>query len=224
MVKKTSKILPDFHYFVKGNNPKLLIHSGTHGDEYEVIDIVKKCIEKYEDKLPDFVFVPYVSPSAVSSKTRMNNNGSDLNRIFFSDSKDFEVQENIKAIKDYKFDLFVSFHEDPELPFYYIYDEGKNLAETARVINHNQKLQSLGVNLLNGIDDPEDPTLGAEFTNGYRKFAVSKEFKNSGMITSWAIINDIVNDTLVPEIPGKADLKTKELIVDTFFRDILLLL
>ncbi len=224
MVKKTSKILPDFHYFVKGNNPKLLIHSGTHGDEYEVIDVVKKCIERYEEKLSDFVFVPYVSPSAVSSKTRMNNNGSDLNRIFFSDSDDIEVQENIKAIKDYRFDLFVSFHEDQKLPFYYVYDEGTNPDETARVIKHNQKMQSLGVNLLNGIDDPEDPTLGTEFTNGYKKFVVSKEFENNGMITSWAIINDMVGDTLVTEIPGKSDLKTKELIVDTFFSDILLLL
>lgn len=224
MIKKISSVLPNFYYFVKGENPKLLIHSGTHGDEFEVIDVVKKCVEKYEDKLPDFVFVPYVSPSAVSSKTRVNNNGSDLNRIFFSDSKDIEVQENIKVIKDYKFDLFVSFHEDPELPFYYIYDEGTNPNETANVVKHSQKMQSLGVNLLNGIDDPEDPTLGTEFVNGYKKFVVSKEFENNGMITSWAIINDIVGDTLVTEIPGKADLKIKELIVDTFFSDILLLL
>lgn len=223
MVQKVSELLPSFHYFVKGENPKLLIHSGTHGDEYEVIDIVKKCVLKYEGKLPDFVYVPVVSPSAVGAKTRMNNNGSDLNRIFFSDSDDIEVQENIKAIKDYKFDLMVSFHEDPELPFYYIYDEGTDKNETEKVIKHNQKLQSMGINLLNDVDDPNDPILGIEFVNGYRKFVVSDEFKNSGMITSWAISNNIVKDTLVPEIPGKADLKQKELIIDSFFTDILIL-
>ena len=58
MKRKVSVRLPSFEYFIKGKNPKLLIHSGTHGDEFEVIDIVKKCVLKYEDKLPDFVFVP----------------------------------------------------------------------------------------------------------------------------------------------------------------------
>lgn len=222
MVKKISTVLPDFHYFIKGDNPKLLIHSGTHGDEYEVIDIVQKCVEKYEEKLPDFVFVPFVSPSAVHNKTRVNGNGFDMNRIFFSDSKELEVQENIKAIKDCKFDLMVSFHEDLKLPFYYVYDEGTNKKETQLLLEFNQKIQKLGVDLLNGIDDPEDPGLGIEFTNGYRKFVVSSEFKNSGMITSWAITNNIVYDTFVPEIPGMFDIKVKELIVDTFFKDILL--
>ncbi len=217
----TSNVLPDFHYFIKGDNPKLLIHSGTHGDEFEVIEVVQKCIEKYEDKLPDFIFVPQVSPSAVKKKTRVNGNGFDMNRIFFSNSKELEVIENIKAIKDYKFDLMVSFHEDPKLPFYYIYDEGTDPIETELILKHNLKLQNMGVDLLNGIDDPEDPILGIDFTNGYRKFIISPEFKNSGMITSWAIINNLVNDTLTPEIPSSADISKKEMIVDSFFKDIL---
>ena len=37
----------DFHFFESGQKPKLLIHTGTHGDEYEVINIVTECLKNY---------------------------------------------------------------------------------------------------------------------------------------------------------------------------------
>ena len=222
MVKKVSNVLPDFEHFVKGENPTLLIHSGTHGDEYGVIDIVRKCVEKYEDRLPDFVFVPKVSPSAVKAKIRVNSNGFDLNRIFFSDSKEIEVIENIKALDGYKFDTMVSFHEDPVLEEYYIYDSGFDLNESEKIKSHNQKLKKMGFKLLNGLDDPDDPNLGYEFKEGYRKFIEGKDDKSNGMITVWAMVEKGVNECLVPEIPGILSMEKKELIVDTFFKDLLI--
>lgn len=221
MIKYTFDILPGFEYFIKGDNPTLLIHCGTHGDEFESIDIVKKCVEKYENKLPDFIFVPVVSPSAVKNKTRLNENGFDLNRIFFSDSKEPEVVENIKVLNGYKFDLFVSFHEDPMSDEYYIYDSGYKTEESEAIKAHNQKLKKLGVNLLNGIDDTEDIDLGYEFKDGYKKFIETKEDLNNGMITVWSMLEKDIQTCLTPETPGLLDFKKKELIVDTFFKDVL---
>lgn len=218
MIKKTSDILPDFEYFVKGDNPKLLIHSGTHGDEYGIINLLEKAVIKYEDRLPDFIFVPIVSPSAVKAKTRTNNNGKDLNRIFFSDSNDLEVKTNIAILENNKFNLFVSFHEDFEFMNYYVYDEGFIHLNTDKVINHNNKLKNFGIDLFDGIDDP---ILKTEIVNGYKKFTPSKTFENDGMITSWLLSQKKVDDTLTPEIPMELNLYYKEKIINTFFEDIL---
>lgn len=222
MVKKVSETLEGFEYYIKGDNPTLLIHSGTHGDEYGVINAVRRCVEKYEDKLPDFVFVPVVSPSAVKAKIRVNSNGFDLNRIFFSDSKEIEVIENIKVLDGYKFDLMVSFHEDPVSEEYYIYDSGFDLNESEKIKSYNQKLKKLGFKLLNGLDDPDDPILGYEFKEGYKKFIEMNNDKNNGMITVWAMLEKGVNECLVPETPGILSMEKKELIVDTFFKDLLI--
>jgi len=227
MIKHTSKMLPDFEYFIKGENPTLLIHAGTHGDESESIGFVRKAVEKYEDNLPDFVFVPVVSPSSVRNKTRLNENGFDLNRIFFSDSKELEVIENIKVLNDYKFDLFVSFHEDPGSNEYYIYDavvahdSGFKTEESERVKKHNLKLKNMGIKLLTGVDDTEDVDLGYEFKEGYRKFIETHADLTNGMITVWSMLEKNVQTCLTPEIPGQLSLKQKELIIDTFFKDVL---
>ncbi len=85
-------------YFIKGSNPRLLIHSGTHGDEWGVIEPVKLAVKKYEDQLPDFVFVPEVSPSAVMNRTRVNSGSVDLNRSFTEGTNESEVLANMKII------------------------------------------------------------------------------------------------------------------------------
>lgn len=221
MQRKTSESLPSFEYYIKGDNPTLLIHSGTHGDEYEIIDIIKRCVEKYESNLPDFVFVPEVSPSAVKAQTRLTGTGEDINRIFFSNSDNTEVIENIKVFDRHKFETMVSFHEDVGIYDYYIYDSGFGVHESEIVKTHNKKIEKLGIKLLNGVDDPEDPQLNYEFKDGYRKFIEKPGDKNNGMITVWAMTERGVNETLIPEIPGMLDVKEKELIIDTFFVDVL---
>src|SRR3990167_9854995 len=222
MIRKVSGTMPTLEYYIKGNNPTLLIHSGTHGDEYEIIDIVRKCIEKYEDGLPDFLFIPRVSPSAVSAKTRVTSNGEDINRIFFSNSTDPEVIENIKVFNGYKFDLMVSFHEDPGNTEYYIYDSGFSIHESEHIKAHNKKLEKAGIKLLTGVDDAEDLHLNYEFKDGYRKFIENPGDTNNGMTTVWAMTEMGVRESLTPEIPGRLDLKDKKFIIDTFFTDVLM--
>ncbi len=212
----------DIEYFVSGENPRLLIHSGTHGDEYEVTEFVTKCLEKYKKELPTFIYVPEVSPSAIAEKTRRNKQGHDMNRMFFSDSTDPEVQGNIEVLKDNRFDLFVSFHEDPELNEYYLYDVGYRKDQHTLALKHNQLLKENGVNLLNGVDDIEDTSLGFEFVGGYNKMIFQESQVDDGTISAWVLNRHIADEYLLPEIPGKADRKTKAMIVETFFTDVVI--
>jgi len=221
-MRKVETKNPKFHYFVSGENPKLLIHCGTHGDEYEVTDFVMEALIKYEKILPSFVFVPCVSPSAVENKTRVNNLGKDMNREFFTDSEDHEVQANINIIQDKKFELFVSFHEDPLETNYYLYDVGYRKTKNEFVLKHNRLLKDRGVKLLNGVDDAEDPHLGYDFKEGYRKLIHPENYHDDGTISAWVLNRHIAENYLLPEIPGKASWETKKFIVESFFSEVIL--
>lgn len=213
---------PNFYYFRSGENPKLFIHSGTHGDEAEVTEFVREALIKHEESLPPFIFVPIVSPSAVERKTRENESGNDMNREFFSNSPDPEVQVNIEIMKDKRFDLFVSFHEDPLETNYYLYDVGYREMENELVLKHNQLLKNSGVELLSGIDDAEDSSLGYEFIEGYKKFIHPKNYHDDGTISAWVLNKHIAEEYLLPEIPGKASREVKRFIVDSFFTEVIL--
>lgn len=220
-MRKVETSDPKFYYFVSGENPKLLIHSGTHGDEYEVTDFVIETILKYEKDLPPFIYVPVVSPSAVERKTRVNESGTDMNRRFFTDSNDPEVQANIEIIKNQKFDLFISFHEDHEFEKeYYVYDVGQDKHENNLVLRHNQLLSTKGILLLNRIDSHDDPNLGYLFVDGYRKF-VHKNNVDHG-IAGWILDRGIAREYLMPEIPMRANSEVKKMIVDSFFSEVIL--
>lgn len=221
MVRKTSPTYRDFYYYSSHTNPSLLIHSGTHGDEWQVISLVKEALTKYESRLPPFIFFPEVSPSAVKRHTRVNARGQDMNRTFFSNSKEPEVRENIKYLKNKHFELMVTFHEDPTTDEYYIYDVCRSKERKKAILRHNKRLGEAGIKLFTGVDDPDDPELGYEFKNGYRKF-VYDEGQDNGMITIWAVNRGIVKDCMVPEIPGKLDIKKKRFIVESFIEDVLL--
>lgn len=217
-----SQVMADLEYYISGNNPKLLIHSGTHGDEYEVIDCVKKSIKKYSYMLPEFVFVPNVSPSAVKAKTRLNANLKDLNRIFYSTSDDDEVISNIQIIEKFNFDMMISFHEDYEFYDYYIYDESQSSITKTKILNNLKNISNLGVGLLTGTDDLRDPHLGHEFKEGYAEFKYSNNIAEDGTVTVWAYSNVSSKSILVPEIPGKIKASLKQKIVDKIFEDLLI--
>lgn len=203
-------------YFVKGRSPGLLIHSGTHGDEWGVIEPVKLAVKKYQDQLPDFVFVPEVSPSAVRNRTRVNSGGVDLNRSFTDGTNESEALANMKVIATGKFDLMVSFHEDIEYETFYLYDlAGERWEEKEGWINYKKGVRELGVELLTGIDDPNDPVLGYLFKDGYGYFP--KPDVESGVF-GWGMKNGFISKSLEPEIPGKLSGEIKEKMVDLFFR------
>lgn len=222
MMRKIETKYPNFYYFVSGENPKLLIHSGTHGDESEVTEFVMESLRKYEAQLPAFIFVPEVTPSGVAKNTRRNGSGRDMNREFFSNSPDPEVQANIEAIQGHHFDIFVSVHEDPELMAYYLYDVGPGKDRNELVLRHNQMMKNHGVELLNGIDDLEDTSLGFEFVDGYNKMDFPEGEPDDGTISAWVLNRKMAKDYLLPEIPGKAIREIKKYIVDSFFTEVIL--
>lgn len=210
-------------YLVKGTNPKLLIHSGTHGDEYGVIESVHLAVEKYENRLPDFVYVPAVSPSAVARRERNNGDGVDLNRNFFENSPVGEAKVNFEIVREEKFDLVVTFHEDngPNAKFY-MYDNGCGLEEKDSWKNFKDGIEAMGVGLLNGSDDPDDPYLNYTFTEGYHYWSVPVEGYEGGSFDAWATRNKVVKKALIPEIPGHLSQDKKNKVVDLFFQKILL--
>lgn len=212
-------------YFIKGAAPKLLIHSGTHGDEYQVIESVKKAVGKYHDFLPDFVFVPEVSPSAVARRKRNNEVGVDMNRSFFDDSPIEEVVANMEIVKEFApFDLCATFHEEPEFGDFYMYQSGEHdCTNDSKWLAFKREIGNLGVGFLNGTDDPGDPVLKYEFVEGYRHVPRPEGgYKESGEFDYWSINRNFVRYALIPEIPEKLNQEIKDKIVDLFFRQFLL--
>lgn len=216
-------VLPgtNFEYYTHGTSPRLLIHAGTHGDEYESIDLVTECIKKFESQLPPFIYVPHVSPSAVKQKTRLNGDGQDSNRIYhMNNSLDQEVIWNQQIMMMGEFDLAVSFHEDPVYEEYYIYDESNRDEESALILKHNQFLAQNNIKLLTGLDDMYDPYLGSHFINGYKKFIFDNS-KDEGEVLNWGMKKGIIKHALIPEIPGLCNITEKLFIINSFFEMVL---
>lgn len=200
-------------YFKHGYQPKLLIHSGTHGDEYGVIEPVKRVVKKYQNKLPECLLVPEVSKSAVGLKTRKNRYGRDLNRHFSRRSKDPEIRANIELLKGRSFELCLNFHEDLDHEnLFYLYDTHRMSGKCKSRLNRS--LESLGIGRFSGIDDAKDPELGCLIIDGYRDFGIKKDRKDSGMLSAFGIRSGWIERTLTIEVPGKASPVMKEKVVE----------
>jgi hypothetical protein len=205
-------------YFIKGEKPALLVLSGTHGDEYHCIRSVKKYLEIYEDQLPDFLFIPFVSPTAVKQKTRVNELGFDTNRKYFDNSNDPEVIANIHIIKKYKFDLCVDFHEDPDQDSFYTYDSGG--IEKQYLDSMFRRIKKEHVGLMTGYDDPADPGLGFYFKDGYKNCSINECAR--GDIWKWGLEEKVFKRIINPEIPVKVNHEVKDNVVKIIFEDVLL--
>lgn len=219
MVRKISQVgNTTIEYFVHGVSPRLLIHAGTHGDEFEVIDSVKKTVEKYKDRLPDFVFVPVVSPSAVAKHTRNNHFGHDLNRSFFPTTTDEEALANMQIASQFHFDFLVSFHEDVEYSLFYLYDSGK--FQDSDAWNCLQlRVKQAGVSLLTGVDDELDPALGYVFVDGYGVCPLPAK-DTDGSFEHWAQLHGIVEEWIMPEIPSTLKRSVKDTLCDAVFKEL----
>lgn len=210
-------------YILSGESPTFLFLAGTHGDETGVIQSVRRTLHKFSGTLPPFLFIPEVSPSAVKAKTRFNRDGVDLNRNFFNDSSLEEIQIFREIVKDHHFETCISFHEDPEFSDFYLYDAfGQNIEGTSKRQDFFDELRSHKVTLLNGTDDPTDPTLGSVFIDGYNWSPPIKE-NTHGFQSEYLFVNGFIRRYLNPEIPGKIDQKLKDLIIDIIFRHFVVL-
>jgi hypothetical protein len=222
MIKKsishTDTIL---EYFQQGEAPRLLIHSGMHGDEFSVIPIVHKAIEQHESSLPEFIFVPEVSPSAVSLQTRKSARGLDLNRSFFENSQDSEVLANMQLVLPHKFDLLVSFHEDIEFNGFYMYDSGY-AQHRETILSFCKNVKASGIQLFTGVDDKTDPVHGYTVVNGHVLWGIEWNKPLNGTFDDWAIKNGIIKRLIMPEIPTSLSTEKKEQIIDRIFTELII--
>lgn len=213
-------------YFQKGENPQLLIHAGLHGDEHSVIPIVQAMTEKYESQLPDFIFVPTVSPSAVALQTRKNARGLDLNRGFLetasgSNPSDPEVFLNMQLVHPFHFPLLVSFHEDVEFDGFYMYDS-QFPYHRHDIYAFCEHLRRQDIKLFTGIDDPKDPVHGYTVVNGHVIWGIHWNDPLNGTFDDWAIKNGIVDRLIMPEIPTSLSAEKKKQVIESVFIELIL--
>lgn len=185
-------------YHIKGNSPKLVIHSGTHGDEYHVIEPLRKVVERLYDELPSFLYVPEVSPSAVLLNTRENALGHDMNRVFWGANFDPEVIANKQILATVSHAIALTFHEDLENNAFYIYDSEKlsnDLLEALRA-----RIRTLGLTLYNGQDDFEDEQLQYVFDHGYACVKQGDHYKGP-FVDDWAMYHSHIDRMMTIEMP-----------------------
>lgn len=193
-----------------------LFSTGVHGDEPVLIELVTAALEKFKDKLPPYVYIPEVSPSALASGTRHNGHGLDINRSFGRTDVP-EVEKVKKQLEGKRFDLHVDFHEDTILHDFYLYDCVTKTGESEIALRILEKVRTLGIGLWNGIDDPNDPALGNEVINGYCRQHKSAEMS----FDEWTVETGVAAGALIPEIPGMVSRETKQKIVEAVISGLL---
>jgi hypothetical protein len=205
-------------YILNGENPRILFLTLTHGNEKEVAECLKRALSEDKYKNLNYLYVPEVSPSATKLGTRENAWGSDPNRSF-NDPTNPEVIRLGKILEGCKFDICISFHEDPESDEFYLYDcFGENLEGSEKLNAMRKEILDLGVGLLDGVDDPSDPTLGDTFHQGYHYFSYSAEGEDEGFSADWMYEHGYTNRYINPEIPGKLPIETKTKMVEILLK------
>lgn len=199
-------------YLIKGN-PVVLIESGMHGDEREIIPLVWNEIKKRFEALPDFIYLPKASPSAVRMNRRENGDGDDLNRMFTPRTASKEARIIMDAVSSYRCKLHLSFHEDLFTPNFYLYDslplEGTDFLESLR----NQVL-ACGVGLYNGIDAPDDPSLGFVVKNGFCHYQPNGK---AGFFGDWTFSSGVTKRMVEIEIPALVSKEQQRKLVQIVF-------
>jgi len=191
--------IPPINFYQCGNNPELLILSGIHGDEFHILPYVKAVVEELEVKLPDFVFVPEVSPSAVKLKTRLNGYGNDINRHFGA-LQDPEAVALRELLSKHTFRTRISFHEDLEFhQEFYIYDSASLPQSDLERIR--AQVSALGVTLRNG---PDEEGLDFDVVDGYIENAAQK-YGTSLFIEDWVPEGAKIPRSFTFEIPNIED-------------------
>jgi hypothetical protein len=213
-----SKIHHGQTYYQNGESPRSLYISGFHGDEHEIIHVLKDVLHQKASELPDFVFLPVASPSAVQKRTRYNASGNDLNRCFQKEIKDPEAQAVVDIVNNYDFELSFSFHEDPEMhEEFYFYDSDEMTA--LQLQEFRKMFAKHDAQLYSGVDDPNDSALGFPIVDGYwngdprkKNGGLSSDLpsETSGFFEEWIHLNNRSTRSLCIEVPGKATLLRKK--------------
>ncbi len=202
--------------FHKGTDPKLLILSGMHGDEADVVAHVSGFVSSHAQSFPDFVYLPTVSPSAIAQKTRQNYLGHDINRCFVDPIQDPEALQVCSRISKLYQVISLDFHEDSshENDFYF-YDTGEMSVHSLDIFRKH--ILQCDVSLYDGIDDSDDPNLGCHVIQGYVSHGHDKDSHESGFLTKWMAHKHIISRAFTFEIPGKSSQDTKNKLINAIF-------
>lgn len=203
-------------YWNHGENPRILIVSGAHGDEYSVVSIVADEIERRAPMMLDFIFIPEMSPSAVARKTRENHVGEDIERHFINATHHGEARAIMEFLRNKTFDICLSFHEDREWDGFYLYDvASQSYQKELRMIC--KRVARIGTPLHTGLDDGNDPYLGHSVENGYVHIPFNNVMAEKPFFGSWLLGNAIAKRMVVFEVPMRADVDQKKRIVHACF-------
>ncbi len=207
-------------YYTHRENPRWLIHSGTHGNERGVIAPVREFLRAHAKDMPGFVFVPEVSPSAVTKGSRWNAAGNDVNRMFADTSPDAEVRANLALMHTGTFDLFLSFHEDTDRMWeWYIYDTD-DTPKDAGTRNLFAAAADIGVAPYSGSDGTADGAVTIRdgyFSERWEGGGFAREAL-VGQATIYAVRSGIAKRAITLEIPGLAPQDVKRKLVAIIFQ------
>lgn len=199
-------------YYIHGNRPRVLIFSGMHGNEYESGLLLYTYIQLNAEKLPDFVYIPEVSPSAVAAKTRKNKYGNDINRMFIDKTSDPEAKTVMDIVRQHQFDICIDVHEDPDRTLgFYLYDT-EQMTE-AQLASYRTAVGKTEARLYTGIDDVDDEHLMLQVDNGYVSLGFEKSGETSGFSSRWLYEAGICRRAFTLEIPGKAGAALKNKLI-----------
>lgn len=107
--------------------PKILLSAGIHGDEPagpHAIDSLLQKISNHEMTLPiiNLDIFPLINPSGFFKRTRVNQNGFDLNRCFATGHPPDEIRMMMDYLKNRSYELSIEFHEDIDTKGFYLYE------------------------------------------------------------------------------------------------------
>lgn len=197
---------------------KLLVVSGLHGDESGVIEPLFHFFDSCSEIPYSIVFIPEAYPSAVRRKKRNNVHERNGNRLFGTDIQDPEKDMVEKIVTTHApYDLVVSFHEDTQYPQTYVYDVGQRKIEPFWD-NWRKAMHTIGIELLNGVDDSDDPALRYVFVNGYHYTLTPK---NSGQFEDWVVMNNFTERSLTIEIPAFVPSEKKKDLIYLYFMELI---
>lgn len=129
--------IPKFHFqrtTVVKDRIKVGVFAGIHGDEpagiLGLMDFVRELDEEPEEGRSFEVFLyPLCNPTGYLARSRESLSGRDLNREFWRNSPEPEVQVLEEEIRARRFDGIIALHSDDTSPGFYGYARGSVLAE-----------------------------------------------------------------------------------------------
>lgn len=206
-----------------GVNPTAFFVSGIHGDEHEVIEPLRRQLDRKVKEDPHH-FASHVRaleahPAALQDKVRAAR-GVDLNRQFVFKETPDHPQAKLLAdtlLEHEGIHTVFSFHEDPLERRFYVYnlmtrsDDGSmDAAIESLSTNLLSRVTAMDIPLYNGIDDID---LGYWVDHGF--CAVASDAIHDNSFEMWAVQNELhghpsMQRAFLFEIPGMLPIAQKE--------------